>query len=134
MAPGAGDWLLHILQADTTSGAQARPSSLDTREEARIVLEPVVEPVVLRCKADEDSGRLPVAGDHDFPFLGFPEMPGEVVLDLGKRNFLHSGLPNRASHDAASDLGDDRQHLNGLSDHVVEDAHFPDAKPKLWPG
>jgi hypothetical protein len=28
----------------------------------------------------------------------------QVVLDLGQRNFLHSGFANVVSHDAASDL------------------------------
>src|SRR6266478_5385272 len=95
---------LHILQANALPCAQARPGFLDARKETCIILKPVVEPVVLRREPDEDACRLSVTGDDHLAVLGFPQVPGEVVLDLRQRNFLHSGLPNRASDDSASDL------------------------------
>src|SRR5207302_1199919 len=77
---------------------------LDARKETCVILKPVVEPVVLRREPDEDPCRLSVTGDDYLPVLGFPQVPGEVVLDLRQRNLLHSGFPNRASHDSTSDF------------------------------
>src|SRR3989441_3836521 len=95
---------LHILQANALPCAQALPGFLDARKETCVILKPVVEPVVLRREPDEDPCRLSVTGDDHLPVLRFPQVPGEVVLDLRQRNLLHSGFPNRTSHDSASDF------------------------------
>src|SRR6267143_659181 len=95
---------LHVLQANALSCTKTLPGLFDARAEACVILEPVVEPVVLRREPDEDTCRLPVAGDDHLPVLGFPQLPGEVVRDLREGNLLHSGFPNRASHDSASDF------------------------------
>jgi len=58
----------------------SRSGFLDTGQEACVILEPIVEPVILRRKPDEDTCRLSVAGDHHLPDLGFSQVPGEVVL------------------------------------------------------
>src|SRR5262249_104699 len=42
--------------------------------------------------------------DNDFLPLRLPKIAGQVVLDFRKRDLLHSGFPNCASHDSASDL------------------------------
>src|SRR5439155_2831443 len=79
---------LQILQANALPCAHALPGFLDAREEACVILEPIVEPVILRRKPDEDTCRLSVAGDHHLPDLGFSQVPGEVVLDLRERTFF----------------------------------------------
>lgn len=42
-----------------TLPARAFASAFDPFQEARIVQEPMLEPVVLRLEADDDAGRLP---------------------------------------------------------------------------
>src|SRR5207244_13657443 len=84
--------------------SRPRPCLYTGRAQACFFLEPVDDPFVLRREPDEDTCRLPVAGDDHLPVLGFPQVPGEVVLDLREGNLLHSGFPNRASHDSASDF------------------------------
>src|SRR5256885_4140193 len=63
---------LHVLQANALSCTQTLPGLFDAREEACVILEPVVEPVVLRREPDEDTCRLPVAGDDHLPVLRLP--------------------------------------------------------------
>jgi hypothetical protein len=45
-----------------------------------------------------------MARDDDLLRLRLPKKPRQIVLDFGERNLLHSGFPNCASHDTASDL------------------------------
>ena len=85
-------------------GKGARAALPAPREESGIVPEPVVEPVAPRLKPDGHPGGLPVTRDDHRPILGLPQVAREIVLHLGEGSFLHSGLPNWASHDSASDL------------------------------
>ena len=55
-----------ILQADAPSRPEALPGRFDATKEFGIVLEPIVEPVLLGLKSNEDARRLPVARDYDF--------------------------------------------------------------------
>jgi hypothetical protein len=68
------------------------------------MFEAVVEPVLLRFETDQDACRFAVTRNNDFLRLGLTEIAGQVVLDCGERNFFHAGLPNCASHKAASDF------------------------------
>src|SRR5204863_7535356 len=77
---------------------------LGARKETCVSLKPVGGPVVRRRERDEGGCRISVSGDYYLPVLGFPQIAGEVVLDLRQRNLLHSGFPNRASHDSTSDF------------------------------
>ncbi len=43
----------------------------DAAQEARVVFELMVEPVILGREADQQSGRFSVAGDHDLLPFGF---------------------------------------------------------------
>jgi hypothetical protein len=45
-----------------------------------------------------------VTRDDDFLRLGLTKIARQIVLDFGEWNFLHSGFPNCASHDSASDV------------------------------
>ncbi len=76
----------------------------DSAQKSRIIFKPVFKPVIFRFKANQYPSRLAVTRDDDFLYFSFAEIPGEIVLDLGERNFLHSGFANRASHKSASDL------------------------------
>src|SRR5215470_12312741 len=49
--------------------AQAIARLLDALKEPRIALQPVFEPVVVRCEADKSAGGLAVPGDDDFLVL-----------------------------------------------------------------
>src|SRR5690348_5628411 len=89
---------------DAAAGADAGPRFLDAPQETWVVFEPVVEPVVLGFEADQHAGRLTVTRDDDLLFFGLAQKMREIVFDLGQRDFLHSGLPNRVSHVSASDF------------------------------
>ena len=68
------------------------------------MLETVIEPVFLRFEPDQHASWLAMARDDDLLRLGLAKIAGQIILDLREGNFLHSGLPNCASHDGASDL------------------------------
>jgi hypothetical protein len=68
------------------------------------MFETVVEPVIVRLEANQYAGWFAVPRDHDFLRLRFAKIAGQIILDFGEENLLHSGLPNCASHDSASDL------------------------------
>ena len=55
-------------------------------------------------EADQHARRFAVARDDDFLRLRLSKKSRQIILDLGKRHFPHSGLENCASHDSASDL------------------------------
>ena len=56
---------------------------LDAAQKARVVFEPIIEPVTLGPEADHHPGRLSIAGDDDLLAVGFAQKPREIVLDLG---------------------------------------------------
>src|SRR3989442_12548492 len=93
---------LHILQANALPCAQALPGFLDAREETCVILEPVVEPVVLRREPDEDPCRLPVAGGDHLPGLRLPPGPGEGGPELREGNLFYSGMPYPGRHVVSS--------------------------------
>src|SRR4051812_43384023 len=90
--------VLEIFQPNTASGPDAFAGLLDAAEEARVILQPVIEPVVFRGEPDQHAGGLAMTRDDDVAFLGFAQEMREVVLHLGQRDFLHAGLANWASH------------------------------------
>ena len=71
-------------------------------QESRIVLEPILEPIVFRSETDEYSSRLAVTRNDDFLTFCLAEVARQIVFDFGERNLLHSGFPNCASHASAS--------------------------------
>src|SRR5256885_5542590 len=95
---------LKVFQPDAAPGAQALARLRDATKETRIILQPVIEPVVLRGEADQHAGRLAVTGDDDVLLLSLAQEMRKIVLHRGQRDFLHAGLPNWASHESASDL------------------------------
>src|SRR5271157_2586631 len=94
----------HVFQAHAAAGTDAFARLLDTLQKARIVFKPIFEPVILRLKPDQNPGGLAVARDNDLALRRFAQQMRQVVLDFRQRDFPYAGLPNRASHAAASDL------------------------------
>src|SRR5438874_6954256 len=82
-----------LLERNASAGAQALAGVFDAREKARIALQAIVEPVILRRKSDQDPCRFAMTGDDDLLVFGLPEIAGEIILDLRERHFLHSRFP-----------------------------------------
>src|SRR5213593_3786055 len=78
-----------ILESNTTTAPQRFSGRRYSPQELRMVLQPIVEPVVLALEADQHASRLPVPGDEDF--LGFSQAQEsrQVVLDLSQRRLAH---------------------------------------------
>src|SRR5882762_9188130 len=58
---------LYVFKRYASAGAKARTSLGDTLQKPRVVLQAVLQPVVLRLKADQNARRLPVARDQNLP-------------------------------------------------------------------
>src|SRR5260370_57002 len=101
---GASLFRLDILQLDAITGREAGGGLLDPGEKPGVVLQPVIEPILLRGKADQYPRRLAISRDHDLRFLRLAQKTREIILHRGQRDPLHSGSPNCASHASASDL------------------------------
>jgi hypothetical protein len=71
-------------------------------QESRIVLEPILEPIVFRSEADQYSSRLAMTRNDDFLTFRLAEVTRQIVFDFGERNLFHSGFPNCANHESAS--------------------------------
>ena len=74
--------LLNLLDLNTTPLLQALACLLEAAQEARVVFELIVKPIVLQREADQHAGRLPIAGDYDLLVLDFAQKPGEILLDF----------------------------------------------------
>jgi hypothetical protein len=85
-------------------GVQTFAGLLDPAQKSGIVLQSIFKLIFFRFKTDQHSGWLAVARDHDLLRFGLAEIPRQIVLDFGERNFFHSGFPNCASHESASSL------------------------------
>jgi len=57
--------LFDILEPLAAAGAKTRASILDARQETRISLQSIFEPVVLGSESDEYAGRSPMSGIRD---------------------------------------------------------------------
>ena len=80
-----------FLKPDALPGGEGRPRRRDSTQEFRMVLESVVEPIVFGLEADNDAGRSPVPGDHNFFGGRQAEVPGEIIFRLRQ-----SHAPGRA--------------------------------------
>jgi hypothetical protein len=61
---------------------------LHTGKKPGIILESIVEPIVLRLKADQNPGRFPMPGNDHLLFLSDMEVPRRVILDFGESNLV----------------------------------------------
>ena len=75
--------LFDILDSDAASLPQALSRLLDSAQEAWIVFELIIEPVVLGREAYQHAGRLSAAGNDNLLSFGFVQKSGEIVLDFG---------------------------------------------------
>src|SRR2546426_6735457 len=57
---------VEILQSNSEASLQGRTRLSDLPQKFWMVLDPVVEPIVLRFEPDQDAGRSTVASDDDF--------------------------------------------------------------------
>ena len=57
-----------ILQASSKPGSDCCPRLLDPAQELRVVLEPVLEPVILGFETDQNTRRTPMTGDQNLLF------------------------------------------------------------------
>ena len=67
------DLYFDVFYPYAEAGPKARPGSVDSLQEARIGLQAIFEPIILRGKADQDARRFPVARDHDLLLLSLSE-------------------------------------------------------------
>jgi hypothetical protein len=79
-----------VLKPDPVSCAQAAPRLFDATQEPWVMFETVFEPVVFRFEADQDAGWLAMSSDDDLLRFRLSKKPRQIVLDFGKRYFLHS--------------------------------------------
>src|ERR1700719_4110739 len=93
-----------VFKLDSAPRSQAAARLFDPLQKSRIAFQAIIKPGVFRLEADQYAGRFAVPCDDNLLRLRCAKKTGQVVLDFGQRNFLHSGLANRASHDSASDL------------------------------
>jgi hypothetical protein len=56
----------------------------DATEKLRVMFQTIVEPVILRCKPDQNTGRTTVTSDHDLFVDGQAEVLRQIILDLGQ--------------------------------------------------
>ncbi len=95
----------HVLQLDAATRPDTGARLLDALQKSRVILKPIVKPVVFRFEPDQHPGWLAVARDDNLLRLCLSQEAREIVFDRGERDFLHLGFPYRASHDSASILG-----------------------------
>jgi hypothetical protein len=71
-----------VLQSHPPTLAYLLPTFFYPTEEARIVLELVVEPVVLGLEADQDARWPPIFGDDNVLFLREPQVLRQIFSDF----------------------------------------------------
>src|SRR5213593_3926777 len=78
-----------ILESNTTTAPQRFSGRRYSPQELRMVLQPIVEPVVLAFEADQHARRLPVSGDENL--LGFSQTQEsrQIVFDFSQRRLAH---------------------------------------------
>ncbi len=77
------------LRGELPAFPKVPPGLFDSFKEARIVLELIVLPVLLRPESDQHSGGATVLGDDDILVLCQPETPRKLISDLLERDLLH---------------------------------------------
>ena len=105
------------------SRAQALSRLIDTARDARVMFQTIFEPFLFGFKSDQHASRFAVTRDDDLMRLRLAKIAGQIVLEFGERDFLHSGFPNCASHRLGLRFGHDRQDLDGRAGNIVE---YPD--------
>jgi hypothetical protein len=97
MIAPAGVWcnaldrvLPQVSERDSLTSANRYARLLDATQKLGVMLKPILEPILFRRKADQDTGRTTVPCDHDF-FVGCePQILGKVILHFRQRHFLYA--------------------------------------------
>lgn len=78
----------HVSEGDSVTSTNRHARLFDATQKLRVMLEPILEPILVRGKSDQDSGRTTVPRDHDFFIDREPQILGKVILHLRERHFL----------------------------------------------
>ncbi len=66
----------------------------DSAKKPRIVLKPILQPIILGGEPDEHPGRPAVPRDYDLFLLRIMEVPGKIVFSFVQRDLSHFSLPH----------------------------------------
>jgi hypothetical protein len=78
-----------ILERNAAPAPECCAGFGDSAKELRVVLQPVVEPVVFCSESDQDARRLSVPRDDDLLSLGQAQESRQVILDLSQRRLAY---------------------------------------------
>ena len=95
----------YIFDSYSLSFAQALPRGGDSPQEAGVVFEAIIKPVLFGFKTDQNSGRLPVPHDDDFFIFRKTEEFRQLIFDFRQRYCFHAVSPYRSSQLEAWLLG-----------------------------
>src|SRR2546426_12072671 len=96
--PAPGRLLLHVSKLHTATGPNAAACGFHSGQETRIILETVLEPVVLTLEPDQDTRRLPMAGNEHLFLLRESEKARQGVPHFREGRPFHLLLPSFSSH------------------------------------
>jgi len=82
--------LPQVSKRDSPTSANSRSRILDATQKIRMMLEPIVEPIVFRPKSDQDASGATVPRDDDFLVDREPEVFGKVILHFRQSHFFWS--------------------------------------------
>lgn len=94
---------LDVFEPNAAACSEILSCTLDALKKSGVILEPILEPIILRGEADKNACGLAVTGDYDVLPLGLPKKPRQIVFDFGKGNLFHAN-PSRTNHAEASAL------------------------------
>lgn len=80
--------LSNVLQQDAATFTNGCPSRGHALQEFRVVLEPIIEPILVGGKPDEHTCRPTVAGDHNLFVRRETQIFREVIFHFRQRHRL----------------------------------------------
>ena len=80
--------LSQVTKWHSLTSAKGDSCLLDATQKFRVVLEPILEPILLRRKSDEDAGRTTVPCDQNLVVGREPQISGQVILHFRQRHDL----------------------------------------------
>ena len=79
-----------VSKWDSLTSANRDACLFDATQKLRVMLEPILEPILFRRKADQDAGRTTVPRNHDLFVDREPQILGEVILYLRQSHFFRA--------------------------------------------
>lgn len=83
-----------ILQPYTLTSPNSGASLLDSPQELRVILEPVLEPVILRAKPDQHSSGTAMTRDDDLLICGELQVARKIILHLCQGHSVDWAYPS----------------------------------------